>query len=274
MRLDSRNGALKWKQDLRDVANCKPPQWGFSSSPLVVKGHVIVHAGGGGDKGILAFDAETGELAWSAETGQHSYSSPQLCSIEGEELVIILTNMGMTVLDPETGVERLDYEWKINEYRALQPAVVGNASMLIPSGTGNGTRRIQFQQTEDGLDAEEIWTSRHMKPDFNDLVVHHGYGYGFDGDIFSCIDLETGKRTWKGGRYGKGQVVLIADSDQLLVASEYGDVVLLRADPAALVELAKFKALDGKTWNHPVVVGNRLYIRNAQEAACYELMSQ
>ena len=74
-----------------------------------------------------------------------------------------------------------------------------------------------------------------------------------------------------GGRYGKGQVLLLENSGLLLVSAEDGRVVLLRADPGEHAEVASFAALEGKTWNHPVVVGDRLYVRNAQEAACYKL---
>lgn len=269
MRLEPRTGEVVWKQDLREIADRKPPMWGFASSPLVTHGNVVVHAGGTGKKGVLAFDVESGELSWSAVAGDHSYSSPQLCTIGETESIIILTNSGLLALDPATGKEQLDYDWSINEYRALQPAMLGAESVLIPT-TGVGVRKVKFVRDEDGLMGEEVWSTR-MKPDFNDLVVHGGYAYGFDGAIFACFDMENGKRKWKGGRYGKGQVLAITDSDLLLVASEYGDVVLLKADPAGHAEVATFKAIEGKTWNHPVVVGNRLYIRNAQEAACYEI---
>jgi len=46
---------------------------------------------------------------------------------------------------------------------------------------------------------------------------------------------------------------------------------LVLADPGGHRELGSFKALEGKTWNHPVVVGDRLYVRNAQEAAAFQL---
>ncbi len=271
MRLDPKTGEIIWQVDLQEVANRKPPTWGFSSSPLVVQPNVIVHAGGKDDKGTLAFDVETGELNWSVAAGDHSYSSPQLCKIGEEELILMLTNMGLKLLDSQTGVERLFYEWEFDGYRALQPQTVGGASILLSTGMGVGTRRIRVSSSGAELSVEELWTSRHLKPDFNDFVIHENHAYGFDGAIFTCVDLASGKRTWKGGRYGKGQVLLLADSGLLLVASERGDVVLLKADPAERQELAKFRALDGKTWNHPVVVGDRLYIRNAQEAACYRL---
>jgi outer membrane protein assembly factor BamB len=134
-----------------------------------------------------------------------------------------------------------------------------------------GTRAIRIAKTNGQLTAQELWTSRNLKPDFSDLVTHQGYAYGEDGGIFTCIDLKTGERKWKGGRYGKGQVLLLENSGLLLIAAEQGQVVLLRADSNEHAEVASFKALEGKTWNHPVVVGDRLYVRNSQEAAAYQL---
>jgi len=108
-------------------------------------------------------------------------------------------------------------------------------------------------------------------PSFNDFVVHDGHIYGFDGSIFCCVDLATGQRRWKDGRYGHGQALLLADQGLLLVASETGDAVLLAADPERHRELGRFRAITGKTWNHPVLAHGRVYVRNAEEMACYEL---
>ncbi|MFM2095565.1 MAG: hypothetical protein RIS70_2689, partial [Planctomycetota bacterium] len=271
LRLDARTGEIEWKQDLRQVAKREPPMWGFSSSPLVTQGVVIVHAGSPGELGILAFDAETGEPRWSAPCGEHSYGSAQPCEIEGEPLIAMLSNLGLMILEPATGKVRLDYDWKSQGYRACQPQWIDGDSMLIPTGMGSGTRRVRIKKQDESFATEEVWTSRNFKPDFNDFVFYQGHLYGFDGAIFSCLDFESGERRWKGGRYGKGQVLLLEDSGLLLVISEQGELVLLNADPAASVERARLQALEGKTWNHPVVVGDRLFLRNAQEAVCYRL---
>lgn len=272
LRLDPANGQIVWQQNLKEVAD--PPMWGFSSSPLVADTVVIVHAGDQSTPGsgkVLGFDKENGELRWSTPAGNHSYSSPQLVTLDGVPCVLMLTNDVLLVLDPATGSVLLNYEWKYNGYRSLQPQVVDGDSLLLPTGMGTGTRRIHVDTEASPWTAKEEWTSMSLKPDFNDFVVHNGHAYGFDGSIFASIDLATGKRNWKRGRYGTGQVLLLADSDLLLVMSEAGDVVLLEPNPEKHVELASFKALEGKTWNHPVVVGDRLYVRNGQEAACFKL---
>ena len=220
MRLDPKTGEVVWQQNLCEVADRKPPMWGFASSPLVVDSVVIVYAGGAGDKGTLAFDVESGDLRWSAAAGDQSYSSAQACTVAGEQLVLMLTNTGLNVLDPQTGSERLNYEWKHNGYRSLQPQVIGEDTILIPTGPGSGTRLIRITKDAEKFVAEELWTSRNLKPDFNDFIVYEGHAYGFDNAIFTCIDLETGDRKWKGGRYGKGQVLLLEDNGLLLVVSE------------------------------------------------------
>lgn len=271
MRLDPLTGQLVWQQDLRQVADCNPPMWGFSSSPLVVGQVVIVHAGGPGDKGILAFNVSDGKLAWTSAAGRNTYSSPQILTLDDEPLVVMATNNGLSFLDPATGNSRLNYEWAIEGYRAVQPHLVNGDSVLLPSGAGVGTRRIRISRSGDVLKTDDVWTSRDLKPDFNDLVVFDGHAYGFDLAIFTCIDLESGRRQWKGGRYGKGQVLLLSEQGLLLVVSEQGEVVLLKADPKSLIELGRFQAIEGRTWNHPVLIADRLYVRNSQEAACYRV---
>lgn len=271
MRLDPATGAIVWKQELQAVAGREPPMWGFSASPLVAHGAVIVYAGGAGEKGVLAFDLKDGRLRWSAAAGNDSYSSPQLNTLAGEELVLMLSNEGLRLLDPATGALRLNYEWKFSGYRALQPHVLEDDTVLLPTGMSMGTRAIRITRKGSQLAAEERWTSRNLKHDFNDFVTYQGHAYGFDGGSFGCIELKAGERKWRGGHYGKGQVLLLENSGLLLVLAEQGRAVLLRADPNAHVELASLAVLEGKTWNHPVVVGNRLYLRNSQEAACYEL---
>lgn len=268
--LNPLTGAKRWTRDLQLDADRQPPMWGFASSPLVTQGLVVVHAGGASDKGVLAYRTADGELAWSAPSGDHSYSSPQLASFDGETGLLMSTNAGLQFLDGTDGHILWEDPWPGDNYRALQPLVTGN-SVLITTSLGIGTRKITVRKLDSKWEITEDWSSRDLKADFNDFVEYQGYLYGFDGNIFTCVSLDTGKRVWKRGRYGSGQVLLLPDAGQLLVTSETGEIVLLKADPKKLVELGRVQAIEGKTWNHPVLTGSRLFIRNAAMAACYEL---
>jgi len=264
-RLDPATGEVVWQADLRSDAGREPPTWGFSSSPLVVDGLVIVHAGGDGDRGILAYGVDDGRLRWGAPSGGHSYSSPQLVNVAGRRAVAQVSDAGVDLIEPADGSRWWRYDWPHDSYRVLQPLVLGESTLLVTTDF-SGTRRLDLERRGDDLAADERWTSRAMKSGFNDYVAHEGFLYGFDPNILACVDLETGERAWKGGRYGNGQLLLLPDADQLLVLAETGDVVLLRTDPERLHELARLAVLHGKTWNHPVLVGDRLYVRNAEQA--------
>lgn len=270
-RLNAATGEVVWQQDFKALAEREPPMWGYSSSPLVTHSQVIVFAGGAEDKGIMAFDSTTGQKRWTAACGAESYSSPQLSKILGEETILMLTNDGLVLLEPTTGKVRLNYEWKFKGYRALQPTVIGDDIVLLPTPMSEGTRAIRISKKGEQLTTEDLWTSKDMKPDFTELISHKGFLYGIDGSLFSCVDLKNGARVWKSGRYGKGASLLLESSDQILIAAENGRVALLQADPTAHKELTSFFALKGKTWNHPVLIRNHLLVRNGNEAACYEL---
>ncbi len=265
------DGSIVWHHNIGELAQRKAPEWGFSSSPLVVGEHVIVHAGGNANFGTLAFNAKTGDFAWGAPAGDHSYGSPQLVEIDNSPIVIMLTNQGFRCLDPANGTVLLSYEWKQGGYRALQPQLVAEDRLLVTSEMNNGARLFEFSRQNDALQLNEIWTSRSLKSDFNDFVVFENNAFGFDGGIFASIDLTTGKRNWKGGRYGNGQVLLLEQSGLLLVTSERGEGILLKATPEDLYETARVPLLKGKTWNHPVLADEHLYLRNGQEMACYRL---
>lgn len=271
LKLDAANGKVQWKVDVRRQADRDPPMWGFAASPCVHDGLVIVYAGGTNDRGVLAFNTADGSLAWSAACGQHSYGSVQVLQLAGRPMLGLLSEQGAHFWEPRSGEETFRHAWLHQGYRALQPKIVDRDKLLIPTGMGTGTRLVQIGERDGSLTGTEVWTSKALKPDFNDCIVHEGFAYGFDNTMFTCIDLKDGSRRWKGGRYEKGQALLLADSDLIVVVSERGELVLLRANPDRHDELAKVSALSGKTWNHPVVVGNRLYIRNAEEAACYRL---
>lgn len=269
--LQAVSGQRVWSTDITKDADVKPPQWGFASSPLVAEGRVVVFAGGK-DKGLLAYDADTGKLAWSAAVGELSYSSAQLAKPGDRAQAMIVTDQGLLAFHLDDGSRAWRHEWSTpKNARVTQPQFIDATHIVYGCGESYGTCMIALAPSGTGWKTTEVWTTKKFQPDFNDFVVHKGFLYGFDGNIFACIDIQTGERVWKKGRYGHGQVLLLADQPLLVVLSESGELVLLEPDPQKHVELARFPAITGKTWNHPVIVGSRIFVRNGEEMACYQL---
>jgi outer membrane protein assembly factor BamB len=267
--LDADTGAVLWTRNVGAEAGKEVPFWGFSSSPLVVDDVVIIAAA----SRLAAYDAATGQPKWFGPDGGGGYSSPHLATLDGVRQVVLLTSKGATSVLPSNGTVLWEHAWP-GGTPIMQPALTGDGDLLITvtgAAAGLGTRRISVTQASGGWTTEERWTSIGLKPYFNDFVVHNGHAFGFDGNILACIDLADGTRKWKGGRYGNGQLVLLGDQNLLLIASEEGDLVLVSATPDTFTEIAKVPALGGKTWNHPVVIGDLLLVRNGQEMAAFRL---
>ena len=262
--LDARNGSKIWSRDVATETNTKIPFWGFSSSPLVVGDIVIVAAAGQ----LVAYETANGNRRWVGPAGGGSYSSPHLVTINGVTQVLLTSDGRLTSVALADGKQLWQHEWAANSI--VQPALTADGNVLLTSQQ-DGIRRIALTNNAGAWTVAERWTSNGLKPYFNDFVVHKGYAFGFDGRILSCVDLNDGQRKWKGGRYGNGQLVLLPDQDLLLVLSEEGELALVQARNDQFTELAKFSAIQGKTWNHPVLVGDVLLVRNAEEMAAFRL---
>jgi outer membrane protein assembly factor BamB len=156
----------------------------------------------------------------------------------------------------------------------VQPAVTVDGDLLLSVGEGSDLYRVRVAQKDGGWAVEERWTSEGLKPYFSDFVVHKGHAYGIDDGKVACINVEDGKNSWEGGSYGSGQLVLLPEQDVLLVVSEQGELALVGASPERFAELARFPAIKGKTWNHPVVAGDVLLVRNGEEMAAFRLSPQ
>ncbi|HEY3581177.1 MAG TPA: PQQ-binding-like beta-propeller repeat protein [Pyrinomonadaceae bacterium] len=265
--LDAGTGAVVWTHNVSTDTGTQIPFWGFASSPLVIGDEVIVAASGQ----LVAYDVATGNKRWVGPAGGGSYSSPQLVTLGGVSQVLLMSSNTATSVSPSDGKQLWSHAWSVNTI--VQPAVTGDGDVLITSQE-NGARRLAIAHNGASWSVSERWTSNGLKPYFNDFVIHKGYAFGFDGRILSCIDLKDGQRKWKGGRYGNGQLVLLPDQDLLLVLSEEGELALVQATPDQFTEIAKLPAIEGKTWNHPVLVGDTLLVRNGEQMAAFKLPLQ
>jgi outer membrane protein assembly factor BamB len=268
--LDAGTGAVVWARNAVTDTGVTIPGWGITSSPLVVDDMVIVAASGR----LVAYDIAGGKPRWTKTTGGGTYSSPQLVTVGGVTQILFVSGGGATGIAPADGTVLWKHPLWQPAIGIVQPAIVDGEVVIAPADAmgGIGMQRLGVSHGPSGWKVEERWTSRGLKPNFNDFVVHKGNAYGFDGTILSCIDVKDGTRKWKGGRYGGGQFILLADQDLLVVISEEGELALVKATPEQFTEVAaKIPAIEGKSWNHPVLIGDLLLVRNGQEMAAFRL---
>ena len=220
---------------------------------------------------MVAYDRATGARAWSALDDAPAYSSPMLVTTAGVRQLLVFSATRLLGLDPANGSVLWEFPWK-TQYgvNASQPLLVGDNRIFISTGYGSGAAMIELTAQPDGaLTVTEVWRTNRMKNQFTSSVLHDGFIYGLDESILACIDAATGELKWKGGRYGYGQVML-ADG-HLIVLTEGGDLALVEATPERHVELVRFPAIEGKSWNHPAIVDGYLLVRNLNEMAAFDL---
>ena len=271
--LDAAKGTLVWRRNILTENRASNLSWGMSASPLIVDDKVIVLPGGTRGSSIVAYNKATGDPVWKSLDDVQGYTSPMLVTLDGVRQILVVSAtraMGVTV---DAGQLLWEYPWKTySGINVAQPIVFqqnGNDRVFLSASYGTGAAVFELTRSGEGFQTKKVWENQRMKNKFSSSVFHNGFIYGLDESILACIDANTGEQQWKGGRYGYGQILLAGD--HVIVLTEDGEVVLVKATSARHEEVAKFPAISGKTWNHPVIADGRLLVRNIQEMAAFDI---
>ena len=278
-KLDLRSGQPLWQVDALTRFGLPNVTWGTSGSPLVRDGVVYVNLGSAGSGGLTAFDAETGETLWRHESAppdgtpegeprnSAGYSSPMFATIAGVSQLLLFDGEGLRSHDVQTGREfwfdRFGNEFLVN---VAQPLVYEDGRVFTAGSYGMGGRMIRVTQDGDGTwSTEVLWKDRRtMRCKFTSPVAYKGHIYGLSEGVLECVAADTGERQWKAGRYRHGQLLLSGDT--LVILSEDGHLVTVRASPGSHEELLNVPVFDtAKVWNPPTLAGGRLYLRSDAE---------
>ena len=266
--LDAANGTVRWRTNILDDANAGNLNWGMAAAPLVVGNSVVTVPGGGDGRSIVAYDRATGRIAWSALDDQAAYSSPMRVTLAGVDQIVVFLATRVVGVSPDRGALLWEFPWSKQSNVAAQPVAIGDNRVFVSTGDAGGAL-IEIARDGDGLTAREVWRTHRMKNDFSTSVHYDGFIYGLDQGILACVDAASGDFKWKAGRYGNGQVLLA--SGHLVITTEEGRVVLVRATPDGHEELAQIPALEGRTWNHPALADGFLLVRNGAQMAAFDL---
>ncbi len=268
--LDARTGKTIWSRNILEDAGAENLQWGMAASPLIVDDKVIVLPGGRQNTSVAAYDKQSGEIIWTAQSDKQAYVSPMLATLAGKRQLVVVSSARVMGLTVEGGALLWEHPW-VTQYdtNSSQPVALDDRRFIISSGYGHGSALIEIRNEGEGFSAHAVWKNNQLKSRFNGFVLHEGHIYGLDEGIMVCLEAATGNRKWKGGRYGYGQVILA--SGHIVVTTEDGDVVLVRATPEKHDEISRFSSLSGRTWNNPAMADGYLLVRNDREMAAYRI---
>ncbi len=274
--LDARTGKLLWTHDTLAEHNAENVMWGKAGSPLIVDNWVVVSVGGSDEASLVAYDIATGDEAWSGGTRQSSYATPVLVELTGVRQILSVNEEYLTAHRADDGTVLWEHPWPSSSgsnAAAAQPVPLGDDRVLLTKGYGLGGEVIEVTRNRDKFATATVWRSKAvLKNKFGNVLIRDGFAYGMDDVMLQCVDLKTGRPKWKKRRspsFGHGQILLTGDV--IVVLSEEGEAILVEASPKKYRELASLPALQGVTWNNPALSGPYLLVRNAEQAACFEL---
>jgi outer membrane protein assembly factor BamB len=263
-------GKPKWSKNILSDNGTKNVHWAMAGSPLILGNAVIVTPGGENGHSIVAYDRLTGAPVWRSLNDHAGYSSPIAANLAGREQIVWLNAERAVGVAADDGKLLWSYPFPAQMgMNCSQPIFIDDTHVLLSSSDAGGAVMLEISNQNGAYSAREVWKTNRFKNKFNSSVTYQGYAYGFDEAILACIDLKTGELKWKGGRYGYGQLLLAGDN--LVITTEEGDVVLVKAAPDAHHEIARFPAVEGKTWNIPALDHGLLLVRNTTEMTCFRI---
>ena len=269
--LKTTDGSKVWKVSLTEKFGAKVPTFGFSNSPLVDGDHLVLQTGAPEGNSYAALNKQTGELVWGfGDTAQEAgYTSILPVTLAGKKQYVDIFEDKIRGLDPD-GNELWSHDWPKGETHTV-PIFIKPDKIFASGAQGVGAALLQVKKNSDGMEVTELWKNDRMRNHFSTSVYYGGFIYGFDNATLKCISAKDGKMAWAKRGLGKGSLIF-ADGN-LLVLSDRGKLILVRATPDSYVETGSVQALEGKCWTAPTILDGRLYLRNHEEMVSYDLRS-
>jgi outer membrane protein assembly factor BamB len=281
------DGSEVWRKSLLDEAEITQAEfekwvtWGRSASPLIYEDTVIVPLGGKDrqsetKRSLIAFSLLDGQERWRVGSNQIAYASPIAMVLDDQPQIVSVNEGTVTGHEPKTGEILWENDWpsKSNaDACASQPVQVDGQRLLLGKGYAQGSKLIEVKRVAEESrnrtvkvwKATDAWVNtKVLKTKFTSSIYRDGRFYALSDGVLECVEADTGKRLWRGDRFGQGQLLVV--NGTLLVMAEDGRIAAV--DPETGAILAVQPVLDGITWNPPAVAGPYLLVRNATEAVC------
>lgn len=267
------NGEMVWQVNILKAFGGGNITWGISESVLIDDGKVICSPGGS-DATVVALDAKSGKVIWKSKVPEQpaaSYASPVAMTIGKIKQYVVFTSKGICGVRADDGEPLWGQNASSNgTANCATPLIVDNY-VFSSSDYGTGAELVQLIPSGKSVQAKQVYFTKDMKNHHGGMVLLDGHVFGSNGDMLSCVELKSGKPTWR-ERSMKGSVVY-ADK-KIVFRNENGTVVLLAADTQTYTELGRFdqpERSNRPAWAHPVIADGKLYLRDMDKLLVYNL---
>ncbi len=268
--LDLASGELLWSKEVEGELGGECPEYGFTSSPLVVGELLIAQVGGSAGRALCAFERMSGEPVWSALDGEVAYQSPVVLTLAGRRQLVVLNGPELVGLEPADGAVLWRHALAEGEGASMGLATpVDDERFLVSVRGALRVIRVTASEAGDGYATEETARLRDLGRGYAAPVVYDEHVYGLQGGFLTCVSLESGRRVWKSRP--PGGCGLVRRGDRLIVFAADGHVVVVRATPEGYQEEARVRALEFTGYSWPSLAGDRVYVRNSAGLACVGL---
>jgi outer membrane protein assembly factor BamB len=267
--LDATTGKLIWRKD--NPTNAFPAFF-TGASPLIVDGMCIIHIGKNNDGQVMAYDLNSGYEKWKWSGEGPSYSSPSVMTIDGKKLLIIITEKNIMALGLTDGKQLWQIATPVQQryYNCVSPYIDGQTIYL--TGQGTGTKAIKVEKSGNDFIAKELWSNTEVGAKWNTPVLKDGFLYGFtDQKRIYCLNAATGQTAWIDNAVTSDFSTIVDCGSVVMGLTSTGNLLVLKPDSKAYTEVVKYKVSDTSIYGYPVISGNSIYIKDAENLIMFKL---
>ncbi len=273
------DGKVVWQRAMRDFGG-GTPGWGYTESVLV-DGNKVVCTPGGEQGAIVALDKKTGELIWQSKdlTDPAHYASVIAANHSGKRQYIQLTVKHVAGISADDGKLLWSIDWP-GQTAVIPTPIFHDGHVYVTAGYRAGRKLIKLGPNNE---ANDVYFNHEMENHHGGVILVGGHIYGYsDTAGWLCQDFMTGKKVWSEKSALVKGAIAYADGMFYCLGERDGTVVLIDASPEGWKEHGRFKlepqttqrSPSGKIWTHPVISGGRLYLRDQEFLACYDVKAK
>jgi outer membrane protein assembly factor BamB len=271
--LDRATGRVLWRQELWKDHGGTFRDVGYSGSPIAYGDTLIVPVGGRG-KAVVAFRQGDGAVAWKRQDFENAMSSPRLIRVDGQEQLVLLMVDHVVGLDPRNGDLLWSHEHKTDfAVNVATPVWADGNVLVVSSAYGTGARGLKLQRQGGKTSVTELWSNPKLRVHHGNMIQIGEYVFGSSGDFgpapLTAVHVPTGKVAWQDRHFPKAN--FIRAGSKVIVLDEDGRLALATFTPQGITVHSEAQILTRLSWTVPTLVGSRLYVRDRQTIAAFDL---